>query len=142
MAQIIKNMPAMQETWVQSLGWEDPLEKGKVTLSQYSGLENSMDSIVHGVAKSRTLLSNFHFHFQSLFTFPYPWWMIFRMIFSKFGKELISDMYLYNVLIRWQSFLSQTILRLFRAPHIIIGNLWNCDVNNPSSAICQLYHLG
>ena len=29
---------------------------------QYSGLENSMDCIVHGVAKSRTRLSNFHFH--------------------------------------------------------------------------------
>ena len=28
MAQLIKNPPAMQETWVQSLGWEDPLEKG------------------------------------------------------------------------------------------------------------------
>ena len=27
-AQMIKNMPVMQETWVQSLGWEDPLEKG------------------------------------------------------------------------------------------------------------------
>ena len=26
-----KNLPAMWETWVQSLGWEDPLEKGKVT---------------------------------------------------------------------------------------------------------------
>ena len=26
--QIVKNLPAMQETWVQSLGWEDPLEKG------------------------------------------------------------------------------------------------------------------
>ena len=31
---------------------------------QYSGLENSMDGIVHGVAKSRTQLSNFHFHFS------------------------------------------------------------------------------
>ena len=30
-AQIVKNPPAMQETWVQSLGWEDPLEKGKAT---------------------------------------------------------------------------------------------------------------
>ena len=28
-AQLVKNLPAMQETWVQSLGWEDPLEKGK-----------------------------------------------------------------------------------------------------------------
>ena len=31
--QLVKNLPAMQETWVQSLGWEDPLEKGKVTPS-------------------------------------------------------------------------------------------------------------
>ena len=30
-AQLVKNPPAMQETWVQSLGWEDPLEKGKAT---------------------------------------------------------------------------------------------------------------
>ena len=29
MAQLVKNLPTMQETWVQSLGWEDPLEKGK-----------------------------------------------------------------------------------------------------------------
>ena len=32
-AQPVKNPPAMQETWVQSLGWEDPLEKGKATHS-------------------------------------------------------------------------------------------------------------
>ena len=31
MAQTVKNPPAMQETWVQSLGWEDPLEKGMAT---------------------------------------------------------------------------------------------------------------
>ena len=30
-AQLVKNLPAMWETWVRSLGWEDPLEKGKVT---------------------------------------------------------------------------------------------------------------
>ena len=29
--QIVNNLPAMQETWVQSLGWEDPLEKGMAT---------------------------------------------------------------------------------------------------------------
>ena len=28
MAQLVENLPAVQETWVQSLGWEDPLEKG------------------------------------------------------------------------------------------------------------------
>ena len=32
-AQLVKNPPAMQETWVQSLGWEDPLEKGTATHS-------------------------------------------------------------------------------------------------------------
>ena len=32
-AQIVKNLPAMQETWVRSLGWEDALEKGMVTQS-------------------------------------------------------------------------------------------------------------
>jgi len=46
--QLVKNSPAMQETLVQSLGLEDPLEKGKC-----SGLENSMDCVVHGVAKSQ-----------------------------------------------------------------------------------------
>ena len=30
-AQLVKNLPATWETWVQSLGWEDPLEKGKAT---------------------------------------------------------------------------------------------------------------
>ena len=33
MAQLVKNPPAMRETWVRSLGWEDPLEKGKTTYS-------------------------------------------------------------------------------------------------------------
>ena len=32
-AQLVKNPPTMQETWIQSLGWEDPLEKGKATHS-------------------------------------------------------------------------------------------------------------
>ena len=52
-----KNPPAVWKTWVRSLGWEDPLEKGK-----YSGLENSMDCIVHRVAKSGTRLSEFHLY--------------------------------------------------------------------------------
>ena len=62
MAQLAKNHPAMWETWVQSPGWEDPLEKGKSTPLQYSGLENSMDCVANGVAKSRTQLGDFHSH--------------------------------------------------------------------------------
>ena len=124
-AQLVKNLPAMQGTLVQFLSWEDLLEKRKsypllekysgleksmgsqrvgqdwVTFTssfpcdsagkesscnaedlgsiprlgrspgegkgyplQYSGLENSMNCTVHGVAKSRTWLSNFHFTHQ------------------------------------------------------------------------------
>ena len=51
----------MQETWVQSLGWEDPPGEGKGYPLQYFGLENSVVCIVHGEAKTRTQLSNFHF---------------------------------------------------------------------------------
>ena len=63
MAQMVKNLPAMQETRVQSLGREDPLEKGMATPLQYSCLENPMDSgawhaAIQGVAKSWTRLSN------------------------------------------------------------------------------------
>ena len=64
-AQLVKNPPAMWETWVRFLGWEDPLEKEKLPL-QYSGLENSMDCTVHGVARSRTRLSDFHFTLSAL----------------------------------------------------------------------------
>ena len=63
MVQLVKNLPAMQDTWVQSLDWEDPLEKRTYTQSsKYSGLENSIDCIDHGVAKCQTRLSDFHFH--------------------------------------------------------------------------------
>ena len=34
-AQMVKNLPAMQDTWVRFLGWEDPLEKGKATHSVF-----------------------------------------------------------------------------------------------------------
>ena len=43
MAQLVKNPPAMQETWVQSLGWEDLLEKGMATHSSVLALENPRD---------------------------------------------------------------------------------------------------
>ena len=37
-AQLVKNLPAMQETWVRSLGWEDSLEKGKATWCEEASL--------------------------------------------------------------------------------------------------------
>ena len=58
-AQRLKRLPAMQETWVSSLGWKDPLEKGNGNPIQYYCLENPMDggawwATVQGVAKGRT----------------------------------------------------------------------------------------
>ena len=53
------DLPAMRETWVPPLGWEDPLEKGKATHSFWSGEFHGL-YIVHGVTKSRTQLSDFH----------------------------------------------------------------------------------
>ena len=103
-AQLVKNLPATQETLVQFLGREHSLEKNRLPTPvflgfpcgsagkestcnvgdlcsisglgrspgegrgyplQYSGLENSMGRIVHGVKNSWTPLSDFHFHFQA-----------------------------------------------------------------------------
>ena len=116
--QLVKNLPAMQETPLQFLGLEDPLEKeslptpvfldfpcgsagkestcnagdlgsvpglgrppgeGKVYPLQYSGLENSMDCIVHGVAKSQTWLSDFHFQHRIM--------QVFRNSFKDLGNN-------------------------------------------------------
>ena len=60
---MVKNLPAMQQTWVQSLGWEDLLEKGMATHTSILAWRIPMDrgawrAIVHGVAKSQTPLSD------------------------------------------------------------------------------------
>ena len=63
-AQLVKNLPAMRETWVRFLGWEDPLEEGLATQNKYSSIlawRIPMDrgawwATVHGVAKSQTRL--------------------------------------------------------------------------------------
>ena len=64
MAQRVKRLPAMRETQVQSLGWEDPLEKEMVTHSstlawKIPWTEKPGRLTVHGVAKSQTRLSDF-----------------------------------------------------------------------------------
>ena len=58
-AQIVKNLPAMLETWVRSLGWVDPLEEGMATHSSILAWRIPLDRgawwvILHGVAKSQT----------------------------------------------------------------------------------------
>ena len=63
MVQMVKNLPAMQETWVWSLSWEDPLEKGMAMHSSILDWRIPMDrgawqATVYWVAKSRTRLSD------------------------------------------------------------------------------------
>ena len=60
--------PAVREIWLPSLDWEDPLEEDMAIHSSMLAWRIPMDrgtwqAIVHGVAKSWTWLSNFHFHF-------------------------------------------------------------------------------
>ena len=60
---MVKNPPAMQETWVRSLGWEDPLEEGMATHFGILAWRIPMDreawrATVLGVTKSWTRLSN------------------------------------------------------------------------------------
>ena len=69
-AQMVKSLPAMWETWVQSLGWEDLLEKEMATHSSILAwkipwMEEPGRATVHGVAKSRTRLSDLTFLFLS-----------------------------------------------------------------------------
>ena len=63
-AQLVKNLPTIQETWVRSLGWEDPPERERLPTpvfwpGEFHGL------YIHGVAKSWTRLSDFHFHIDN-----------------------------------------------------------------------------
>ena len=56
-AQLAKNLPAMRETWVRSLGWEDPLEKGKATDSSILARRIPWTT-VHEVTENRMQLSD------------------------------------------------------------------------------------
>ena len=59
---MIKNPPAIQETWVQPLGWEDPLEEGMATHSSIAWRifmdRGAWRAAVHGITKSGTQLSD------------------------------------------------------------------------------------
>ena len=78
-AQPVKNPPTVRETWVWSLGWQDPLGEGKGNPLQYSGLKNSLDCIVHGVAKSQTWLSSLYFSFSISHSSEYSGLLSFRI---------------------------------------------------------------
>ena len=59
--QLVKTLPAMWETWVRSLGWEDPLEEGTATQARVLAWRIPW-SVQSMGSQSRTGLSDFHFH--------------------------------------------------------------------------------
>ena len=72
---MVKCLPTMWETWVRSLGWEDPLEKEIATHSSILAWKNPIDggawqAIVYGVAKSWPQLSDFTFTLRVKSSFP------------------------------------------------------------------------
>ena len=78
-AQMVKHLPTMRETWLWSLGWKDPLEKEMANHSstvtwEIPGKSHGQRSlVVHGVAKSQTWLSDFTFFLSlSLGDLPNP----------------------------------------------------------------------
>ena len=83
--QMVKSLPAMREIWVQSLGWEDPLEKEMATHSSILTFKEPMServwwATVHRVAKSWTQLSDFTWYLSSHHRCPFAsrtpcaWW--------------------------------------------------------------------
>ena len=67
----VKNLLVMQETWIRSLGWEDPLEREMATLLQNSYLGNSMDrgawwATFHGVTE---LYMTYQLNSNSIYSF-------------------------------------------------------------------------
>ena len=110
-AQLVKNPPAMRETWVRSLSWKDPLEKGKATHSSILAWRIPWTTI-HGVSKSQTRLSNFHLHFQ---TFKYTligevsFWLF--AIFNMLSRVVIAFFpRRKHLLVSWLQSLSAVIL--------------------------------
>ena len=92
-AQLVKNLPAMWETWVWSLGWEDPLDKGKATHSSILAWRIPW-TIVHRVAKSWTWLSDFQKQ-SYIITIAKLHYLGENFLFWRYsGNLLILDIYL------------------------------------------------
>ena len=87
-SQLVKNLPAVQESWVQSLGWESPLEKVTATHSSILAWRIPWTTVC-GVAKSWTQLSDFHFSYWLLEVVYNFWLTIFHLLNIKCYEYLL-----------------------------------------------------
>ena len=90
-AHLVKNLSAMRETWVQSLGWEDPLEKGKAVHSSILAWRIPW-TVVHGIAKDQIQLRDFRFTQQSYYLSKYilSFWLLLYIMFYNLLKFILS----------------------------------------------------
>ena len=125
-AQMIKNPPTMQDTWVQSLGWEDPLEEGMATYSHILAWRIPMDrevwwATVFVISESDTTerLSTAHVYFyfhHIVVVFDYCWdgGDFLQYFFTDYTYNLFQDMLLIHRLafihpIMWMLYLIKTL---------------------------------
>ena len=100
---MVKRLLTMWETWVRSLGWEDPLEKEMTTHSSTLAWKNPMDggawqAAVHGVAKSQTRLSDIT---SSLILHLLENIIVigkteYNSIYTQYNPEKINNYFIYN----------------------------------------------
>ena len=90
--------------------------EGKGYTLQYSGLENSMDCIVHGVAKSRTQLSGFHFHFLSLLRAKYQMQVGLNLKGNYYLRKILSNISLKIPYLSEDSSISHRVLQNPQTP--------------------------
>ena len=128
-AQLVKNPPAIWKTWVRSLGWEDPLEKGKAIHSSILAWRIPW-TIVHGVTKSWTRLSDFHFHSHPYMTIAKTTALT---IWTSVGKvmPLILNM------------LSRLVIAFLpKSKHLLISWLQSPSavILEPKKIVCHCFH--
>ena len=99
MAQMVKNLPAMQETWVWSLGWEDPMDKGKATPSSILAWRipwTVAQQAVLGDSPGKTTGVDYHALLQGIFPTqgPNPGLLYYRWIYyhlSVWGSPPVNN---------------------------------------------------
>ena len=101
-AQLIKNRPAMRETWVRCLGWEDPLEKGKASHSSILAWRIPWTVQFMQLQRVKTQLSDFHF--------PFPW-----------KKSEFHSLHFWTLKVRVRSFINSYPSLKWQFP----GPLWS-----------------
>ena len=103
---------------------------------QYAGLENSMDCIVYGVTKSRTLLSDFHFPlFFILISFTSTWHIVFKRSYNFSHPTSSLLLWLYHSYQKMKSLSCHLDLWLVLWPAVINGvqQMWDCVTSSSES---------